>query len=51
MAEFSVPGLYAGIAAQGFDRSNVHDHTVIACPSVRKMTVLQAQQMFERCAA
>lgn len=51
MAELSVPGLYAGIAAQGFDRSKVHDHTVIACPSVRKMTVLQAQHMLERCAA
>lgn len=51
MAELSVPGLYAGIATQSFDRATVTDHTVIACPSVRKMTVLQAQQMFECCAA
>ena len=50
MAELSVPGLYAGIAAQGFDRKTVHDNTLIACPSARKMTVLQAQKMFETCA-
>jgi len=51
MAELSVPGLYAGIAAQSFDRATARDDTVIACPSARKMTVLQAQQIFERCAA
>lgn len=49
MAERSVPGLYAGIAAQDFDRDSVGDHTLIACPSARKMTVRQAQDMLERC--
>ncbi len=51
MAERSVPGLYAGIAAAEFDPASVNDHTVIACPSARKMTVLQAQHIFERCLA
>ena len=51
MAERAVPGLYAGIAAQSFDPATAGDHTVIACPSARKMTVAQAQAMFERCLA
>lgn len=51
MAERSVPGLYAGIAAQDFDPASTNDHTVIACPSARKMTVAQAQAIFERCLA
>jgi alcohol dehydrogenase class IV len=51
MAELSVPGLYAGIAAQSFDPKTVNDHTIVACPSARKMTVAQAQEMFERCLA
>ena len=49
MAERSVPGLYAGIAAKDFDHKSATDHTVIACPSARKMTVRQAQDIFERC--
>ena len=49
MAERSVPGLYAGIAAKDFDHKTATDHTVIACPSARKMTVRQAQEIFERC--
>jgi alcohol dehydrogenase class IV len=49
MAELAVPGLYAGIAAQGFDRATAGDDTLIACPSARKMTVRQAEQMFEAC--
>jgi alcohol dehydrogenase class IV len=49
MAQRAVPGLYAGIAAEGFDHTEAHDHTIIACPSARKMTVLQAEQMFETC--
>lgn len=49
MAERSVPGLYAGIAAKDFDPATARDDTVIACPSARKMTVRQAEAMFERC--
>ena len=49
MAELAVPGLYAGIAAQGFDRASAHDRTLIACPSARRMTVRQAEQMLEAC--
>ena len=49
MAERAVPGLYAGIAAKDFDHTTANDHTVIACPSARKMTVRQAQDIFERC--
>ena len=51
MAERAVPGLYAGIAAEGFDIATVRDDTVIACPSARKMTVQQAERMFESCLA
>ena len=51
IAERAVPGLYAGIAAEGFDTASVNDDTVIACPSARKMTVRQAQDIFERCLA
>jgi hypothetical protein len=51
MAERAVPGLYAGIAAEGFDTASVTDDTVIACPSARKMTVRQAERMFESCLA
>jgi alcohol dehydrogenase class IV len=49
MAQLAVPGLYAGIEARGFDPSTAGDNTVIACPSARKMTVAQAQAIFERC--
>ncbi|MBK1657208.1 iron-containing alcohol dehydrogenase [Paracraurococcus ruber] len=49
MAERAVPGLYAGIEAEGFDIASVRDDTVIACPSARKMTVRQAERMFEAC--
>ncbi len=51
MAERAVPGLYAGIAAEGFDTASVNDHTVIASPAARKMTVRQAERMFEKCLA
>ena len=51
MAERAVPGLYAGIIAQDFDPASANDHTVIACPSARKMTVSQAQAILERCLA
>jgi alcohol dehydrogenase class IV len=51
MAERAVPGLYAGIAAQDFDPASTGDHTVIACPSARKMTVSQAQAILENCLA
>lgn len=51
MAERAVPGLYAGIAAQDFDPTTAGDHTLIACPSARKMTVSQAQGILERCLA
>ena len=51
MAERAVPGLYAGIAATHFDPADARDDTVIACPSARKMTVAQAERMFERCLA
>ena len=51
MARRAVPGLYAGIAAQDFDPATARDDTVIACPSARKMTVRQAETIFERCLA
>ena len=51
MAQRAVPGLYAGIAARDYDHTTADDNTVIACPSARKMTVRQAQEMFERCLA
>ena len=51
MAERAVPGLYAGIAAEGFDTASVNDDTVVASPAARKMTVRQAQRMFEDCLA
>ena len=51
MAERAVPGLYAGISAKDYDHRTATDHTVIACPSARKMTVKQAQDIFERCLA
>ncbi len=51
MAQRAVPGLYAGIAARGFDWTGAGDRTVIACPSARKMTVTQAEAIFERCLA
>jgi alcohol dehydrogenase class IV len=49
MAERAVPGLYAGITAQNYDYRSAKDDTIIACPSARKMTVLQAQVMVEVC--
>jgi alcohol dehydrogenase class IV len=49
MAQRAVPGLYAGIAARDFDPATANDHTVIACPSARKMTVGQAEAIFRRC--
>lgn len=49
MAERAVPGLYAGIAARDYDHRTATDHTVIACPSARRMTVRQAQDLIERC--
>ena len=51
MARRAVPGLYAGIAARDFDPATATDRTIIACPSARKMTVRQAQTIFERCLA
>lgn len=51
MAQRAVPGLYAGIAARTFDWRGASDRTVIACPSARKMTVAQAEAIFERCVA
>ncbi len=49
MAQRAVPGLYAGAAANDFDPATAGDRTIIACPSARKMTVKQAQAIFERC--
>ena len=51
MAQRAVPGLYAGIAARGFDWTGAGDRTVIACPSARKMTVAQAEAILDRCLA
>ena len=51
MAQRAVPGLYAGIAVHSFDPSTAGDRTVIACPSARKMTVAQAEAIFQRCLA
>ncbi len=49
MATRAVPGLYAGIAARDFDPATANDHTVIACPSARKMTVAQAEAILRNC--
>jgi alcohol dehydrogenase class IV len=51
MAERAVPGLYAGIEAEDFDPASVTNDAVIACPSARKMTVRQAEQILEECLA
>lgn len=51
MATRAVPGLYAGIAARDFDPATANDHTVIACPSARKMTVAQAEAILRNCLA
>ncbi|BCM83309.1 alcohol dehydrogenase [Methylobacterium indicum] len=49
MAQRAVPGLYAGIAAKDFDPASANDRTLIACPSARKMTVRQAEEIFGLC--
>ncbi|KMO17718.1 iron-containing alcohol dehydrogenase [Methylobacterium platani] len=49
MALRAVPGLYAGIAAKDFDPASAHDRTIIASPAARRMTVRQAEEIFERC--
>ena len=49
MALRAVPGLYAGIAAKDFDPASANDRTLIASPATRKMTVRQAEEIFERC--
>ncbi|KMO43623.1 alcohol dehydrogenase [Methylobacterium tarhaniae] len=49
MALRAVPGLYAGIAAKDFDPASANDRTIIASPAARKMTVRQAEEIFERC--
>jgi len=49
MALRAVPGLYAGIAAKDFDPATANDRTIIASPAARKMTVRQAEEIFERC--
>ena len=51
IAQRAVPGLYAGVAAHNYDHTTATDRTIIACPSARKMTVAQAQAIFERCLA
>ncbi|MFH6781376.1 MULTISPECIES: iron-containing alcohol dehydrogenase [Methylobacterium] len=49
MALRAVPGLYAGIAAKDFDPATANDRTIIASPAARRMTVRQAEEIFERC--
>jgi len=51
MAERAVPGLYAGFSGATNAPENVTDRTIIASPALRKMTVRQAQEIFEACAA
>lgn len=51
MALRAVPGLYAGIAAKDFDPGTANDRTIIASPAARKMTVRQAEGIFELCVA
>lgn len=51
MALRAVPGLYAGIAAKDFDPASANDRTLIASPAARKMTVRQAEEIFELCVA
>ena len=50
MAERAVPGLYAGFSAEvAGEPPKVGDRTVIASPAARKMTVAQAERIFEEC--
>lgn len=50
MAERAVPGLYAGFSEDlADDPAAVGDRTVIASPAARKMTVAQAERMFDDC--
>ena len=51
MAERAVPGLYAGFSGATNAPENVSDRTVIVAPALRSMTVRQAQDIFEACAA
>lgn len=52
MAERAVPGLYAGFSEEVAGHpAPVGNRTVIACPSARKMTVAQAERIFESCLA
>jgi alcohol dehydrogenase class IV len=51
MAERAVPGLYAGFSGATNAPENVTDRTIIVSPALRKMTVRQAEEIFEACAA
>lgn len=52
MAERAVPGLYAGFSeAIAAGPATVGDRTVIASPAARKMTVAQAERIFDNCLA
>lgn len=51
MARRAVPGLYAGVAAEGFDPDSAGPDTLIASPAARRMTVAQAERMLEACLA
>lgn len=52
MAERAVPGLYAGFSEEiAGGPAGVGDRTVIASPAARKMTVAQAECIFEACLA
>jgi len=51
MAERAVPGLYAGFSGATNAPENVTDRTIIVSRALRKMTVRQAEEIFEACAA
>ena len=52
MAERAVPGLYAGFSEEvAGGPAAVGDRTVIASPAARRMTVAQAEQIFNACLA
>ena len=52
MAERAVPGLYAGFSEEvAGGTPALGDRTVIASPAARKMTVAQAERIFDNCLA
>jgi alcohol dehydrogenase class IV len=49
LAEFAVPGLYAGSRAAAHAASRIDDDTPIVCPSPREMRVCEAEAVYAAC--